>query len=126
MLASELAGLLRRVFSSAGNSGTLAGEAGILRLSPGLIWIPDLHPSCSRSSTGTTIGAAVLRFFHSRPDLAVEVLGEGNTRREMARKCGNRAEFWLPRWSAPSIRTRTVAVDTLPRQAHHPYENQPC
>ena len=41
VLAIELAGLLRD-FLKRSKLGTLAGEAGMLRLSPGLVRIPDL------------------------------------------------------------------------------------
>ena len=87
-----------------------AGADGMLRLSPGLVRIPDLSFIC---------GARLARHRRARvpilplaPDLAVEVLSDGNTRGEMERKvseyfgAGCRL-VWLV-----DPRTRTVAVYT--------------
>ncbi len=84
VLAIGVGGLLRD-FLKGRKLGTLAGEAGMLRLSPGLVRIPDLSfiSRCSTARTIAGIGAAILPL---SPDLAVEVLGEGNTPREMGEK----------------------------------------
>src|SRR5580704_16264985 len=111
VLAIELARLLGN-FVRRRKLGTLAGEAGMHRLSPGLVRIPDLS-FISRA-----------RLAHHRrgrdpilplaPDLAIEVLSEGNTPSEMARKIreyfasGGRL-VWLV-----DARARTVAVYTSP------------
>jgi Uma2 family endonuclease len=92
--------------------GTVAGEAGMLRLSPGLVRIPDVSfVSRARLAHHRRARAPILPL---APDLAVEVLSEGNTPREMARKVreyfdsGSRL-VWLV-----DPRSRTVAVHTSP------------
>ncbi len=69
--------------------GLVAGEAGMMRLAPGLIRIPDVSFVSRRRFPdgkpphGTIAGLA--------PDLAIEILSASNTRREMA---GKRAEYF--------------------------------
>jgi Uma2 family endonuclease len=109
VLAIELAGLLRD-FVKPRKLGTLAGEAGMLRLSPGLVRIPDVSfISRARLAHHRRALAPILPL---APDLAIEVLSEGNTAREMARKVSEYFEsgcrlIWLV-----DPRTRTVAVYT--------------
>ena len=80
VLAIELAGLLRD-FLKGKKLGTLAGEAGMLRLSPGLVRIPDLSfISRARLAHHRRARAPILPI---APDLAIEVLSEGNTPREL-------------------------------------------
>jgi len=111
VLAIELARLLGN-FIKRGQRGTLAGEAGMLRLSPGLVRIPDLS-FISRSRLARHRRGRE-RILPLAPDLAIEVLSEGNTAREIARKVveyftsGCRL-VWLV-----DPRTRTVAVYTSP------------
>ena len=87
-LALALAGFLR-AFIIPRNLGLLTGEAGMMRLVPGLVRVPDLAFASwdripgRRRPTGPIAGFA--------PDLAVEVLSRGNTKAEMARK---RAEYF--------------------------------
>jgi Uma2 family endonuclease len=82
-LAIELARLLGN-FVKRRKLGTLAGEAGMLQLSPGLVRIPDLSfITRARLADHRRPLAPILPL---APDLAVEVLSEGNTPREMARK----------------------------------------
>ena len=64
VLAIELARILGN-FVSRRKLGTLAGEAGMLRLSPGLVRIPDL--SFISGADWRTIATLVLQFFRSRP-----------------------------------------------------------
>ena len=108
-LAIELVRLLGN-FVKRRELGTLAGEAGMLQLSPGLVRIPDLSfISRARLVHHRRARAPILPF---APDLAIEVLSEGNTPREMARKVG---EYFASGcrlvWLVDS-RTRTVAVYT--------------
>jgi Uma2 family endonuclease len=111
VLALELAGLLRN-FIKRRKLGTLAGEAGMLRLSPRLVRIPDLSfISRARLAGHQRARRPILPL---APDLAIEVLSEGNTLGEMARKI--REYFatgcrlvWLV-----NPRTRTVTVYTSP------------
>jgi len=64
--------------------GLVSGEAGMMRLFPGLIRIPDVaFVSWGRVPGGVFPKEPVPDLV---PDLAVEVLGENNTAREMERK----------------------------------------
>lgn len=109
VLAIELGRLLGN-FVDPRKLGTIAGEAGMLRLSPGLVRIPDLSfISRARLAQHRRARAPILAL---APDLAIEVLSEGNTTGEMARKV--REYFasgcrlvWLV-----DPRDRTVAVYT--------------
>jgi Uma2 family endonuclease len=109
VLAIELACLLAN-FVKRRKLGTVAGEAGMLRLSPGLVRIPDL--SFITRARIAQHRRALAPIPPLAPDLAIEVLSEGNTVREMARKVG---EYFASGcrlvWLVDS-RTRTVAVYT--------------
>jgi Uma2 family endonuclease len=124
MLALWLAHLLYRHFLEANDLGVLAGEAGPIRLEPGLVRIPDLSfVRWDRLPGGKIPAAPVLGL---APDLAVEVLSRGNTRGEMALKvreyflAGVRL-VWLidPRkrlvrvYTAPDQSTRLTERDSL-------------
>lgn len=102
--------------------GLVTGEAGLMRLSPGLVRIPDVAfiswerlPE-RRFPTGSVPDVV--------PDLAVEVLSEGNTAGEMARK---RHEYFAAGvrlvWLVDP-RTRTVDVYTTPDQSTLLHEEQ--
>jgi Uma2 family endonuclease len=109
VLAIELAGLLRQ-FLKRRRRGTLAGEAGMLRLSPGLVRIPDLSfISRARLAHHRRARAPILPL---APDLAIEVLSEGNTPREMARKVSEYFASGCRLVWLIDPRTRTVAVYT--------------
>jgi Uma2 family endonuclease len=111
VLAIELAGFLRD-FIKRRKLGTLAGEAGMLRLRPGLVRIPDLS-FISRARLAEH-RAALAPIPPLGPDLAIEVVSEGNTPKEIARKIreyfasGSRLVWVVD----PS--TRTVDVYTAP------------
>jgi Uma2 family endonuclease len=84
ILAGCLIELLRR-FVIPRNSGVVSGEAGMMRLFPGLVRIPDVAFASwsrfpNRSIPTDPIPSLV-------PDLAVEILSLSNTAQEMARKC---------------------------------------
>lgn len=71
-------------FNEKHDLGVVAGEAGMMRLTKGLVRIPDVSFVAwdkfpNRTIPRTPIPALI-------PDLAVEVLSESNTPREMARK----------------------------------------
>jgi Uma2 family endonuclease len=109
MLAIELARLLGN-FVRRRKLGTLAGEGGMLRLSPGLVRIPDLSfISRARLAHHRRALAPILPL---APDLAVEVLSEGNTPREMARKVREYFDSGCRLVWLVDPRTRTVAVYT--------------
>ncbi len=109
VLAIELAGLLRD-FLKRRKLGTLAGEAGMLRLSPGLVRIPDLSFIFrARLAHHRRARAPILPL---APDLAIEVLSEGKTPREMARKVREYFDSGCRLVWIVDPRTRTVAVYT--------------
>ncbi len=109
VLALELAGLLRD-FVKRRKLGTLAGEAGMLRLSPGLVRIPDLSfISRARLANHRRDRVPILPL---APDLAIEVLSEGNTPREMARKVSEYVASGCRLVWLVDLRTRSVAVYT--------------
>ncbi|MBM3222851.1 MAG: Uma2 family endonuclease [Candidatus Tectomicrobia bacterium] len=64
--------------------GIVAGEAGMLRLAPGLVRIPDVSFIARERLPGGRVPRQPIPDL--APDLAVEVLSEGNTAREMERK----------------------------------------
>jgi Uma2 family endonuclease len=108
---SLLAGLilsLLRAWVYPRRLGLVSGEAGMMRLFPGLVRIPDVaFASWDRIPSGRVPTEPIAGF---APDLAVEVLSESNTPGEMARKC--REYFsagvrlvWL---IDPATRTATV------------------
>jgi len=95
--------------------GLVAGEAGMMELSPGLVLIPDVaFISKGRLPGGKVPKAAVPRVV---PDLAVEVLSASNTAKEMARK---RREYFeagvILVWEVDP-QARTVTVYTAPEQS---------
>ena len=111
VLAIELARLLGN-FVRRRKLGTLAGEAGMLRLSPGLVRIPDLSfISRARLAHHRRARAPILPL---APDLAIEVLSEGNTPREMARKIREYFDSGCRLVWLIDPRSRTVAVYTTP------------
>jgi Uma2 family endonuclease len=109
VLGIELARLLGN-FINRHKSGSLAGADGMLRLSPGLVRIPDLSfVSRARLARHRRARAPILPL---APDLAIEVLSEGNTRREMERKISEYFDAGCRLVWLVDARTRTVAVYT--------------
>ena len=83
LLAIALSSYLRE-FVIPRNLGVVSGEAGMLRLVPGLVRIPDVaFISWKRIPGGRVPQEAVPCL---TPDLAVEVLSEGNTVEELAQR----------------------------------------
>jgi len=114
LLAMAIGEFLRR-FVRERNLGIVLGEGGTLRILPRQVRIPDVSfLSWERFPGGklpqTPIPAVA-------PDLAVEVLSEGNTEGEMRRKlqdyftAGVRLVWYV------DPRTRTAAVYTSPKQS---------
>lgn len=64
--------------------GILGGEQGFLRLAPGLVRAPDVSFISWDRLPGRRVPAAPMPDI--APDLAVEILSQGNTRAEMERK----------------------------------------
>jgi Uma2 family endonuclease len=115
-LAMWLGHLLQRFLD--GNAlGFLAGEAGAMRLMPGLIRIPDVSfISWDRVPVRGEVPDKPIADL--APDLAVEVLSKGNTPKEMARKlkeyflAGVRLVWFVDR------KKRTVEIFTSPDESH--------
>jgi Uma2 family endonuclease len=66
--------------------GKVSGPDGMMRLFPGLVRIPDIA-FASTKRLSQRRGSRKLP--HLVPDLAIEVLSEGNTPKEMSRKLGD-------------------------------------
>jgi Uma2 family endonuclease len=82
VLGLAIAGALR-AFVIPRNLGLVAGEAGMFRLFPGCIRMPDVACASHARRKGRPITAPAPDM---APDLAVEVLSESNTVAEMNRK----------------------------------------
>lgn len=83
LLAAALIGLLQE-FLLGHDLGVVAGADGMMRLAPGLVRIPDVSFVSWNRLPNREIPEEPIPDLV--PDLAVEVLSEGNTRQEMARK----------------------------------------
>ncbi len=99
--------------------GTVAGEAGMMRLLAGLVRIPDV--SFVRWENLPEKNGPIPPI---APDLAVEILSESNTPKEMERKlqeyfaAGTHLVWYF------DLRTRTVTVYTAPDQFTTLHESQ--
>jgi Uma2 family endonuclease len=71
-------------FLKKNNIGTAAGADGMMRLAPGLVRIPDVSFINWDQFPDRKIQPTPVSSIH--PDLAVEVLSESNTKREMEEK----------------------------------------
>jgi Uma2 family endonuclease len=77
-------GFLLETFLFQNDLGILGGEAGLLRLMPGLIRLPDLSfISWERLPDRKPPSNPIL---HVVPDLTVEIVSRGNTKKEMNNK----------------------------------------
>jgi Uma2 family endonuclease len=97
------------------NLGLVSGEAGLLRLAPGLVRGPDVAFISWAQIPGGRMPIAPIPAI--TPDLAVEVLSESNTPREMERKrrdyftAGTRLVWQI------DPESRTAEVFTAPEQS---------
>jgi Uma2 family endonuclease len=111
-MAATLIGLLI-AFVRPRNLGIVSAPDMIMRIQPGRNRLPDVTYTAWASLPNATAHLQPVGDF--APDLVVEILSEGNTRREMARK---RREFFRRGvrlvWMIDPD-TRTVAVYTDPR-----------
>jgi Uma2 family endonuclease len=83
MLAVEIAALLRN-WVKPRKLGTALGEAGMLRLAPGLVRIPDVaFLSMEKFPRGRFPKGAIAAL---APDIVIEVLSDSNTKQEMDEK----------------------------------------
>jgi Uma2 family endonuclease len=92
--------------------GIVSAPDGMMRLAPGLVRIPDVaFVSRERLPGGRPPRESILDL---APDLAVEILSEGNTQKEMQRKladyfaAGTRLVWYI------DVRKRIVSVYTSP------------
>jgi Uma2 family endonuclease len=85
VLAMVLGQLLRN-FLEQNDLGIVSGEVGLLRLAPGLVRGPDVAFISWQRFPNQRLPAQPVP--DVAPDLAVEVLSEGNTEAEMERKLG--------------------------------------
>ncbi|HKM52429.1 MAG TPA: Uma2 family endonuclease [Isosphaeraceae bacterium] len=114
LLAVALAGVLR-AFVLPRNLGIVCGADGMLRLFPGLVRGPDVaFISWGRIPTRRVPTEPVPEL---APDLAVEVLSDCNTPREMARKRREYFDAGVTLVWQVDPNARTVAVYTAPEQA---------
>ena len=95
--------------------GLIAGEAGMMKLAPGLVRIPDVSfVGRDRLPGGKSPGQPIPDLV---PDLAVEVLSPGNTKREMDRKLLDYFEVGVRLVWYVDPPSRTVRVFTAPDQS---------
>ena len=108
---SYLAGLILTVINNfvlPRKLGRVTGEAGLLRLGPGLVRGPDVaFVSADRLPGGRSPGVPIPNLV---PDLAVEVVSASNTPAEMARKCGEYLDAGVRLVWIVDPKTRTVSV----------------
>jgi Uma2 family endonuclease len=107
-LAAELISSLV-VFLRGHDLGTVAGEAGMMRLLTGLVRIPDV--SFVRWERLPKKYGPIPPL---APDLAIEILSKSNTRKEMQRKLREYFEAGTQLVWYFDLRARTVAVYTAP------------
>lgn len=111
-VALKLGKYVQRWNDDSGDLGMVLGEAGTLKLMKGLVRAPDLSFTNWDRLPGRRVPAEPVPDL--APDLAVEVLSEGNTRGEMERKL---KEYFLSEvqlvWYIDP-RKRTVQVYTSP------------
>ncbi|HEX8202387.1 MAG TPA: Uma2 family endonuclease [Isosphaeraceae bacterium] len=114
LLALALGGLLRG-FVRPRNLGLVSGADGTMRLFPGLVRIPDVAFASWDRIPGRKM--PIVPIPDMVPDLAVEVLSEGNTAAEMARKRREYFDAGVRLVWMIDPRTRTATVFTGPEQA---------
>ena len=104
------------------NLGLVAGEAGMMRLAPGLIRIPDVAFISWERLPGQRMPREAIPDL--APDLVVEMLSTSNTEAEMARK---RREYFAAGarlvWVVDPV-ARTVEVYMTPDQAIVRHEDE--
>jgi Uma2 family endonuclease len=105
-----LLGQFLGVFVHARQLGFLTGEAGMMRLFAGLVRIPDVAFIAWDRVPGRRMPTEPVPDLV--PDLAVEVLSEGNTPAEMARKRREYFEAGVRLVWEIDVRSRVVAVYT--------------
>ncbi len=115
---SRVAGLIFRYldeFAEEHDLGILTGEAGMLRVDPRQVRLPDVAFFSWKHFPGHILPAG--QILNQVPDLAVEVLSPSNTRAEMERK---RREYFLGGcrlvWEIDPVK-KTARVYTAPDES---------
>ncbi len=85
LLAAALIALIQR-FADAHKLGFVTGEAGTMRIMPGLVRVPDVAFMAWGRVPGNRVPTQPIPDLS--PDLAIEVLSVSNTKAEMERKIG--------------------------------------
>jgi Uma2 family endonuclease len=112
---------LIEAFLSNKNLGIVAGEGGTLRFSPRLIYIPDVSfVSWDRLPDRVLPTKPIPELI---PDLAIEVLSKGNTKKEMARKLRDYFATGVRLVWYVDPRTRTIEVYRSPTDHSNLSEN---
>ena len=113
LLAVAIAAALRN-WVVARRLGLVSGADGMMRLFPGLVRIPDVAFVSRERLPGGRVPEEPIPSI--APDLAVEVLSESNTKREMARKCNEYFDAGVRLVWIVDPKTSTVAVFTGPEE----------
>jgi Uma2 family endonuclease len=109
MLAVAIGEFLRQ-FARSRRLGLVAGEAGMMKLAPGLVQIPDVsYVSFANLPGGKRPRAPIPNIV---PDLAVEVLSPSNTPQELRLKLARYFEHGVRLVWLVDARRRTVEVYT--------------
>jgi Uma2 family endonuclease len=103
--------------------GAVLGEAGFLKLFPGLVRAPDVSFIRWERFPGDEFPKDAI--WRIAPDLAVEILSEGNTEREMQRKLREYFKAGASRVWIVDPETRTTRIFTSPRRFTLVDENGP-
>jgi Uma2 family endonuclease len=113
-LAGELMYLVK-AYLRQNDLGIAVGEAGMMRIAPGLVRIPDLSFINWDRLPGRKCPTDPIPDL--APDLAVEVLSEGNTKAEMARKLREYFDAGVRVVWLIDPRERTARVYTAPERS---------
>ena len=115
-LAGTLLMLLRRHVDPQ-NLGLVSGADGMMRLHGGLLRIPDVAFASWDRIPGRKVPVEPIPDLV--PDLAIEVLSEGNTPAEMARKCREYFAAGVRLVWLIDPATRTAVVHLSPEESSH-------
>ena len=113
-LAIELAYLVK-AYLRQNDLGICVGEAGMMRIAPGLVRIPDLSFIRWDRLPGRVSPTDAIPDL--APDLAVEIISEGNTRAEMTRKVREYFEAGVSLVWLIDPRKRTARVYSTPEKS---------
>jgi Uma2 family endonuclease len=101
-------GALIRAFARAHKLGFVTGEAGTMRLMPGIVRVPDVAFMAWGRVPGNRVPTQPIPDLS--PDLAIEVLSASNTRAEMERKTREYFESGTTLVWLVDPESRTIAI----------------